>query len=277
VINCDPPCITENFNTSPAGWTLSQGARIHFYSNPANNCAQDRGIITPGVGGNDPARVRTPNYTSSGAARVRVLFDIFVFDANLRCASWKNYPCSTSVDVYYYVNGVRYLGAGDYLLPPNGPGNSPTVEVIFPVGNNLPAGTVYSVEIDFKFKSGTGNCVQQNTKYVLDNFSVCELQCATCPVNSGYQRAISRASVNTGIQEPASELRVWPVPSSGIINIEVLNFIAEKIDIIDLSGRQVRSAIYTKSIDLSSLPDGHYLLRAHGDKGTLSKRIWLRK
>jgi uncharacterized repeat protein (TIGR01451 family) len=176
VLNCDPPCRVESFSDNYAGWRLSQGARVFSYSNPINNCSNDRGILTPGVGGNDPANIRTRDYVSSGARRININFDIFCFNANMKCNTWKDYDCATSIDVFYYANGTRYVGVADFVLPPNGPGNSPMVDIIFPVGNNLPAGTAYSIELRFKFKSGIGNCIQQNTKYVIDNFGVCEKQ-----------------------------------------------------------------------------------------------------
>jgi uncharacterized repeat protein (TIGR01451 family) len=182
VINCDPPCRVASFSANADGWRLSQGARIFNYSNPVNNCNNDRGILTPGVGGNDPANIRTADYISSGAKRININFDIFCFNANMKCNTWKDYDCATSIDVFYYVNGTRYAGVIDFVLPPNGPGNSPMVDVIFPVGNNLPEGAVYSIELRFKFKSGVGNCVQQNTKYVIDNFGICEKQ---GPVDAG--------------------------------------------------------------------------------------------
>lgn len=168
------PCTTVNFSGQTAGWTYSQGAHVGDYANPTAACSQDRGIITPGVGGNNPCNIQTAPMTSTGATAVGLSFDIIVLNANLKCNTWKDYACETSIDVFYYIGGTKYTGTIDQPLPPNGPTNSTNVSLNFNVGNNLPAGTVYRIEFCFKPKSGIGNCNQQNTKYVFDNFRSCE-------------------------------------------------------------------------------------------------------
>jgi Secretion system C-terminal sorting domain len=172
-------CFQENFTTQTTGWTYSQGAGEGDYDNPANGClsgnnTDDRGIITPGVGGNNPANIITPNIVSVGGNTIILSFDIFVFDANLKCNTWKDFPCPTSIDVFYHVGGTVYTGIIDLVLPPNGSANTANISVTFNTGTNLTAGTNYKVELAFKPKSGTGNCVQTSTKYVIDNFKTCE-------------------------------------------------------------------------------------------------------
>ena len=280
VTNCDPPCVTEDFNNDPAGWTLSQGARFFDYINPANNCVADRGIITPGVGGNNPAFIRTPVYISSGPAKIKMSFDIYVFDANLKCNTWKNYNCPTSIDVFYIAGGVRYPGVIDFVLPPNGPGNSPNVVVEFLVGSNLPAGTPYSIEVAFKFKSGTGGCVQQNTKYVIDNFTICEKLCATCPSAPVYSRmAAVQPSGQTNTADLMQAVKVWPVPSSGMIYFTSPAAPIEKAEVMDMMGSIVFVSQNTASgrIDLTGLNPGYYILRLSSQKGVTSRRICLSK
>lgn len=177
-------CHNENFDTQTSGWVHSLGAKEDNYNNPANNCALDRGIVTPGVGGHDPALVITPNYTSSGALKLIVSFDFFVFDANMNCNTWKDFACPTSIDLFYYANGVKYPAIKDVILPQNGPGHPSKVNIVFGVDANLTAGTVYSVEINFKQKSGIGNCTQSGTKYVIDNFEICEYPCTDCVIDA---------------------------------------------------------------------------------------------
>jgi Secretion system C-terminal sorting domain len=172
-------CFQENFNVQTTGWTYSQGASEGIYDNPSDGCSSgnntdDRGIITPGVGGNNPANIITPNIVSVGGNTIILSFDIFVVDANLKCNTWKDYPCPTSIDVFYHVGATVYTGIIDLVLPPNGPANATNISVTFNTGTNLPAGTNYKVELAFKPKSGTGNCVQTSTKYVIDNFKTCE-------------------------------------------------------------------------------------------------------
>src|SRR6188508_1913986 len=129
-------CTNENFSSQASGWTYSQGVNIGDYRNPALNCVEDRGIITPGVGGNNPCNIQTPSFTSTGATTIDLTFDMFVLNANLKCNSWKDYPCQTSVDVFYYVGETKYRGIIDMLLPSNGPSNITTVSLSFNTGNN---------------------------------------------------------------------------------------------------------------------------------------------
>jgi hypothetical protein len=177
-------CFTEDFTLQTSGWTYSNGASEGTYNNPLTNCSVNRGIITPGVGGNNPANVMTPTFTSNGALSVGVSFKIFVFNANLNCNTYKNYDCPTSVDVFYWVGTTRFNGIVDMALPTNGPNGDPNVSVLFPVGSNLPAGTNYRIELAFKPKSGSGNCNQPGTKYVLDDFSRCEVNCTNCVIDA---------------------------------------------------------------------------------------------
>ena len=177
-------CFTENFNSQTSGWTYGQGASEGAYGSPGIGCVPDRGIVTPGVGGNNPANVKTPGFTSTGALTVQVSFDIYCVAANLACNSWKDFECPTSIDVFYWVGATKYIGITDLVLPANGPLNSPTVSFNFSVGNNLPIGTVYKLELAFKPKSGIGNCGQPGTKYVLDNFKKCEITCINCGLDA---------------------------------------------------------------------------------------------
>jgi len=258
VINCDPPCYTENFNTDPSGWKLSRGAQIRGYENPLNNCRSDRGIITPGVGGFDPAIIQTPQYTSSGAKRIKLSFDLYPFDANMRCNSWKDYNCPTSIDVYYYVGTTKYTGITDYVLPKNGPGNSPNVTVVIPVNSQLPGGVKYAVEIVFKRRNGVGNCIQQNTKYVIDNVAICELQCATCPLTSSFVTGNFAYTSNR-----SQGVNIWPNPASNRVNITTNNIIPSRIELFDALGRQVLSVINQVSVDVTQLKPGFYIAKIY--------------
>jgi len=177
VINAQDVCFSENFNNENAyGWTLSSGAEVEEYDNPVN-CQEDNGgIITPGVGGNNPARIRTPFITANGSSIVKVKFDIYRMNANLNCNSWSDFSCPTAIDVTIYKGSTSFTALADLVLPHNGPTNSPTVNLTINVQNQLPAGTSYKVEINFKKKTGSTTCVQTNTKYIIDNFSVCQPQ-----------------------------------------------------------------------------------------------------
>ncbi|MBS1742063.1 MAG: T9SS type A sorting domain-containing protein [Bacteroidetes bacterium] len=255
----DETCYSETFSNGTNGWTYSQGASIHSYNNPAQNCSPDRGIVTPGVGGNNPCQVKTPVLTSTGGQKVKMMFDMFVMDANLRCNSWKDFACATSVDVMYYANGNAYRGATDYNLPPNGPGNSGRVTINFYVGPNLPAGTPYQVEIFFKFKSGVGECVQQNTKYIFDNFNICNLSDVS-EKGAGLHNTLKQSPQLNHTTTTATSL--YPNPTAGVAQVTIPNYSSLKqIFVTDVSGRSVKQFSAVPAIPVNGLQKGTYFIR----------------
>ena len=92
----------ETFGTgknTPSGWTLSQGASFGPYPNPDNSCTVENGIITPGVGGNNPANVLTAA-VSSAQVNVIASFSIWPFSSNLACNSrTANFLCATTCNI----------------------------------------------------------------------------------------------------------------------------------------------------------------------------------
>ncbi len=194
-------CFFEDFNSQTSGWSYSQGAKEGDYNNPNNVCVSDRGIITPGVGGNNPANIITPQITAVGGTQVQLSFDIYNLDANLNCSSWQDYTCPTSIDVFYHVGAMTYTGIKDLVLPHNGPANYSRTTIVFNVGNNLPVGTLFSVELAFKPKSGIGNCVQSGVKNVIDNLGICQVTCVNCTIdaiNDNYCLVTNDLNVFTG-------------------------------------------------------------------------------
>jgi len=180
-------CTPATFSVLDPAWTFSSGINWGGYNNPANGCAPDTGIITPGVGGNNPGSFLTPTLVSDGHS-LNVAFDIFRFNSNLSCNSWSNYACPTSMDIDFQVGNTIIPAITDLLLPPNGPNNNPRVSTTFAMPAAIPTGTVYRLRISFKPKSGSGNCNQPGTKYVFDNFYACP---ATSPdvidaINDSY-------------------------------------------------------------------------------------------
>lgn len=250
-------CTLETFseNNKYSDWTLSQGAQVRDYNNPLNNCIEERGIQTPGVGGNNPCNIKTPAYTSFGSTSVKISFNIFCFDANMRCQSWKDFGCTTSVDVFYYVGAVKYTGIIDYVLPQNGPGGVTQINMTVPVGNNLPQGTLYQIELCFKPKSGIGNCVQQNTKYIIDNFQKCE---------AGGQQRISMNTTGVKKSEILQEVIISPNPSNGTDRINISNLPKNsQMDLLDNSGRIIRSfnSNNSRTLHIDGMQKGIYFIR----------------
>jgi hypothetical protein len=178
-------CISADFSVDDNNWILSNGANRRAYDNPVNSCVSDMGIVTPGVGGNNPAQILTPE-RSIGSSHLTVSFDIFRFNANLNCNTWSNYSCPTSMDLHFVTGNATIPAIMDLLLPANGPGNSPRVTTTFPIPPSIPSGTSYRIRVSFKPKSGVGNCNQSNSRYVLDNFFVCPPQNPIDAINDTY-------------------------------------------------------------------------------------------
>src|SRR5437867_2859780 len=90
--------LEEDFDPSPAGWILSQGASF----NSVNNNVV---IQTPGVGGNNPANIGTPvvNKTSN---TVKVCFDIWAIKSgggNTKVP----FECDTYADILFVKSTVN--------------------------------------------------------------------------------------------------------------------------------------------------------------------------
>lgn len=84
----------EEFNDGqlPQGWDVASGMQVQSYSRPTN-CTSDFGLQTPGIGGNNPARVLTSPYTfNSSTPVISVGFTIYIFNANLNCGTNKSLP-----------------------------------------------------------------------------------------------------------------------------------------------------------------------------------------
>ncbi|MBI2731121.1 MAG: hypothetical protein HYX40_10280 [Sphingobacteriales bacterium] len=183
-----PFCETfgTNKNNTPSGWTLSQGASFGAYNNPDVGCAAENGIITPGVGGNNPANVLTATITSgTPGGKVLATFAIWPFDANLSCLSRANqFLCATTCDIYVTPSSYASttVPTGGNLLA------SYTGFVLTSAGNyglivDLPAG-VTQFKLLLRFGAQSSNCNQPGTKYVLDNFCFRLSDCQTdvnCP------------------------------------------------------------------------------------------------
>lgn len=162
----------------PVGYTFGQGARISPYINPYKGagCAggeNDCGIITPGVGGNNPANVIFPAVSMpAGTTGLSRCFSIFVFDANLKCDD-RNFACDTYVTAYIVSESYNsttapspseYYGVSEKkLVQAHGAPNC--VSVFFNPATPPDPNQKYRVFLDF---TNDGTCNQFNTKYILD-------------------------------------------------------------------------------------------------------------
>ena len=74
-------------------------------------------------------------------------------------------------------------------------------------------------------------------------------------------------------------VKVWPVPSSGMIYFTSPAAPIEKAEVMDMMGSIVYVSQNTASgrIDLTGLNPGYYILRLSSQKGVTSRRICLSK
>jgi hypothetical protein len=181
--------IEEDFNPFPAGWVLSQGAGF-------NTVGGNNVVVTPGVGGNNPARIGTPavNKTSN---TFEVCIEVTAYDANLNAA--QPFPCNTYMDVLFVKSTVTDAKDADkpqnliarvnnHVLPTAG--GKTCFQFTFPAGVTDPN---FKVFLNFH-----ADCNQGGIKYVIDNISISGVDdvCAGgCPPTA-LNDEIVRANVN---------------------------------------------------------------------------------
>jgi len=89
-----------------SGFLFGQGVSVGAYDNPnlngcgTGNFTDDFGLITPGVGGNNPGFIETPILTYAGNNFINFTFRLFVFNANLKCETNQPLPCVTMAKAY---------------------------------------------------------------------------------------------------------------------------------------------------------------------------------
>lgn len=164
--------LKEDFTPNPTGWILSQGAR--FGEITANDL-----VITPGVGGNNPAAIGTPavNKTSN---TVEVCLAITAYSSSLNTKV--AFPCNTYIDVLFVKSSVTSSGEAEdpanilarvdnHLLPANG--GSTCFTFNFP-----PSVTDQAFKVFFSFHAA---CTQPGIKYVIDSVDISGVdeECAT--------------------------------------------------------------------------------------------------
>ncbi|TWI79115.1 putative secreted protein (Por secretion system target) [Lacibacter cauensis] len=167
--------------TLPAGWDLASGMKVDGYNNPGSTpvaCAADFGLLTPGVGGNNPSRVLTPAYTynSTIGSLINVGFTIYVFNSDdvKKCIT-KSLPCTTYVKVYLVDESVTtatipsnpalIFSESDVTLVQGNTANKLVV-----ASGSLTNNRRYRILYDFSVPDL--NCNQNGTKYILDRFLI---------------------------------------------------------------------------------------------------------
>jgi hypothetical protein len=173
-LHAQPGCFFEDFSQPNSGWIFSNSSQLRSYNNPRNGCSTDRGIITPGAEINNPVIIKTPLINSNGDNIIRVSFDIFRLDLLLNCSSSGDLTCATSMDATVNVGNIAIAGVSNIYMPKIGPSGTNRISFAMNVGNNLPAGTNFTVSITLSNRGGTPRCSQLNSKYIFDNISVCQ-------------------------------------------------------------------------------------------------------
>lgn len=153
--------IEEGFIPAPAGWILAQGAQF------TNGI-----ILTPGVGGNNPANIGTPavNKTSN---QVKVCFDIWAVSAYGNGTNKEPFPCTTYADILFVKSTVTdskdaelpeniYARENNYVLPANG--GTTCFTFSFPT-----AVTASQFKVFISFHA---DCIQGGVKYIFDNLTI---------------------------------------------------------------------------------------------------------
>ncbi|HKP31835.1 MAG TPA: T9SS type A sorting domain-containing protein [Chitinophagaceae bacterium] len=204
--------LQEDFDPSPSGWILSQGA--NFQTITTNG-----GVVTPGVGGNNPAVIGTPGVNKTSNT-FEVCFDVFAYTSNLN--SQIPFPCNTYVDVLFVKSTVANANdavdplnilyrVDNYLLPTSG-GNT-CFNFTFPASVTDPTFKV--------FLSFHADCQQGGIKYFVDNINISgvNLICggANCPPgasNDNFNRGPSELSFNGVLYGSPIDVS-FPAPAPG--------------------------------------------------------------
>jgi hypothetical protein len=73
----------------------------------------------------------------------------------------------------------------------------------------------------------------------------------------------------------SSKVSVYPNPSNGVLNVNIpSDILASNVSIFDVTGKQVKIfKSFSKSLDISSLSTGIYILKIDTNKGVVSKKV----
>ncbi len=99
----------------------------------------------------------------------------------------------------------------------------------------------------------------------------------------GCDSSITQAvSITTGLVNTIGrDIKVYPNPTNGLVTINSVGVVFESVEVLDMLGNVVYKEEVTfesnKSINLSSLSDGNYLIKLVSKEGLALKRIMLNK
>jgi len=176
-------------------------------------------VATPGVGGNNPARIGTPAVNKTSHT-FQVCLEVTAYTSNLKNAL--PFPCNTYMDVLFTKSSVTdakdadlpqnlFTRVDNHLLPANG--GKTCFKFTFPDG---------VTDTDFKvFLNFHADCGQGGIKYVVDNISiagvddVCSGGCPPTALDDVFNRPnVNELSVNLALY--GSNLN-YPAPPAGYV------------------------------------------------------------
>jgi hypothetical protein len=250
--------LQEDFDPAPSGWLLSQGA--NFQSVNSNGV-----IVTPGVGGNNPANIGTPavNKTSN---TFEVCFNAYAYTSNLN--SQTPFPCNTYVDVLFVKSTVT--SSSDASLPENILARVDNHLLPAAGGNTCFSFTFPATVTDPTFKvflSFHADCGQGGIKYVIDQVTISGVNlicggvnCAPGVSNDVFNRPaeLSFNAVLYGAPIDAS----YPAPGAGYA-----------VDAGGTDGDQNDSYTHLKWQLLTTPVNGTVTVNADGT-ATISRNSW---
>jgi hypothetical protein len=204
--------LQEDFDPAPSGWILSQGAGFQTINGNGS-------IVTPGVGGNNPAQIGTPSVNKTSNT-FEVCFSVTAYNSNLNAPV--NFPCNTYMDVLFVKSTVT--SANDAALPENILARVDNYLLPTAGGNTCFSFSFPSSVTDATFKvflSFHADCSQGGIKYVIDNVNIsgANLICGgiNCPPGAsadGFNRPYEELSFNAVLYGAPLDIS-YPAPPSG--------------------------------------------------------------
>ena len=98
---------------------------------------------------------------------------------------------------------------------------------------------------------------------------------------NGCSIIVDSVQIYTGIEEyKFYGVSIFPNPTTGIFTVELEDNVITNVLIQDITGKEVFSTTIEetqKTIDISHLKNGNYLLNLSNDKGILTRKLILTK
>ncbi|MCB0702324.1 MAG: T9SS type A sorting domain-containing protein [Candidatus Kapaibacterium sp.] len=159
---------------------------------------------------------------------------------------------------------VIFDGYGKLMLPDN------TTENVYRLKQNFK--TVFEEEPNDTIKTTGYQFLQRATGRLL--FSVVEIGKTENQDQKLYIYQYFVSPIITGVNEELSNnTKIYPNPATDFINIDTPEIFIDKLDIVDINGKVINSANYTKSINISKLLPGTYFIKAE----TISNELIIKK